>query len=115
MHRSLAAFTVLAAVTAAGCGTSTVATTAPHVSLTHPDVVKIAQPAPTGTVLLVALDDGTVIKQTIFVDADICFKQLGVAETTCFIEGAPIYDPATDSVIGYEMIEKQIELIGRFD
>ena len=73
----------------------------------------VSQPAATDTVLLVSLEDGTVIKQMISVDADICFKRLGVSKTTCFFEGAPIYDSAMESVIGHEMIEKQIELIGR--
>ena len=65
--------------------------------------------------LLVSLDDGTVIKQTIDSDADICFKVNSEALTTCLTEGAPVIDPNSDTVIGYEMIEARIDLVARSD
>ena len=65
--------------------------------------------------LLVSLDDGTVIMQTIESAASVCFKLNSDSSTTCLTRGAPLVDPATDAVIGYEMIEETIELIARTD
>lgn len=65
--------------------------------------------------LLVSLDDGTVIMQTIESAASVCFKLNSATATTCLLQGAPLVDPATDAVIGYEMIEEKIELIARTD
>lgn len=65
------------------------------------------------TMLLVSLEDGSVIKQTISIDADICFKQISSSSTTCFTQGNPIVDPASDTIIGFEMIEDRIDLIGK--
>ena len=67
------------------------------------------------TVLLVSLDDGSVIKQTIYSSADLCFKKNSDSRTTCLTQGAPVYDPTTDAVIGFEMIEEQIDLIAKSD
>ncbi len=65
--------------------------------------------------LLVSLDDGTVIMQTIESPASVCFKLNSETSTTCLLQGAALVDPATDAVIGYEMIEEKIELIARTD
>lgn len=65
--------------------------------------------------LLVSLDDGTVIKQTINVAADVCFKQNSNSSTTCLSQGEPIIDAATNRVIGFEMIEDHIDLIAKTD
>lgn len=65
--------------------------------------------------LLVSLNDGTVIKQVIQVKADICFKQSSSSSTTCFTQGDAIVDAATDTVIGFEMIEDRIDLIAKQD
>ena len=65
--------------------------------------------------LLVSLDDGTVIMQTIESAAQVCFKLNSETSTTCLSRGAPLLDPSTDAVIGYEMIEEKIELIARTD
>ena len=63
------------------------------------------------TVLLVSLADGSVVKQSISGSADICFKQNSKSETTCLTQGAPIFDPDTQQIIAYRMIEDQIQLL----
>ena len=67
------------------------------------------------TTLIVSLDDGSVIKQTIHSTADLCFKKLSDSATTCLTEGAPIIDPVTDAVIGFEMVEDRIDLVAKID
>jgi len=67
------------------------------------------------TVLLVSLEDGSVIMQTIHSTADLCFKMNNDSTTTCLTQGAPVYDPATHTIIGFEMIEDQIELVAKSD
>ena len=67
------------------------------------------------TVLLVTLDDGRVIMQTIDAGADFCFKQNSDSSTTCFTRGEPVIDPGTNTVIGFEMIENHIDLIAKSD
>lgn len=68
---------------------------------------------PNQTILLVSLDDGSVIMQNISTSADICFKSNHDSATTCLTQGAPIIDEATNSVIGFEMIEDHINLVGK--
>ena len=72
-----------------------------------------SEEAPHETILLVSLEDGTVIKQVIDVDAEICFKNINDSRTTCLLQGAPIIDAATNETIGFEMIENTIELVAR--
>ncbi|MBT8088691.1 MAG: hypothetical protein KJO01_00635 [Gammaproteobacteria bacterium] len=67
------------------------------------------------TILLVSLEDGSVIKQTILSGADLCFKMNAESSTTCLTQGAPVFDPASNTIIGYEMIEDHIELIAKSD
>ena len=67
------------------------------------------------TILIVSLEDGTVIKQTISVDADVCFKMNSSSATTCLTQGEPIIDPVTNTIIAYEMIEDHIDLIAKSD
>ena len=67
------------------------------------------------TILLVSLDDGTVVMQTIQSDADLCFKKNSESSTTCLTKGEPVYDPATNAVVGIEMVEHQIDLIAKTD
>ena len=64
-------------------------------------------------ILLVSLEDGSVIQQTVQLDADICFKTNGVSTTTCLTRGAPIMDQGDGGVIGYEMSPSEIELIAK--
>ncbi len=78
-----------------------------------PASTNLAQTPAHETTLLVNLEDGSVIKQTINVDADLCFKQIGSKETTCFTTGDAIISPETNAIIGYEMIENHIDLIAR--
>ncbi len=66
---------------------------------------------PHETVLLVSLADGSVIQQTINLDADICFKANGDAATTCLTRGEPILGGEAETVIGYEMDTSHIALI----
>ncbi len=65
------------------------------------------------TLLLVSLEDGSIIKQTIISSADICFKKNSDSATTCLTQGAPIFSPETDTVIGFEMIEDHIDLVAK--
>ncbi len=67
------------------------------------------------TVLLVSLDDGSVIMQTINTGADVCFKKNSDSFTTCFTQGKPVIDPVSNTVIGFEMIENHIDLIAKTD
>lgn len=67
------------------------------------------------TVLLVSLEDGSVIKQTINSNADLCFKTSVASATTCFAQGAAIVSPDTNTVIGFEMTEFQIDLVAKTD
>jgi len=83
------------------------ANTARHIDVSIPtDVLR-------ETVLLVSLEDGSVIKQTIYSHADLCFKMNSDSATTCLTQGEPIYDPTTNTVIGFEMIEERIELVAK--
>lgn len=77
--------------------------------------VTLSPDAARETVLLVSLDDGSVIKQTIRSSADLCFKKNSESATTCLTQGAPVYDPETNVIIGYEMIEDHIELVAKSD
>jgi len=67
------------------------------------------------TVLLVSLEDGSVIKQTINSSADLCFKTSTASSTTCFTQGAAIISPDTNTVVGFEMAEFHIDLIAKTD
>jgi len=62
-------------------------------------------------VLLVSLQDGSIIEQSIDVDADVCLKQIQDSLTTCYARREPIYDNAGRTIIGYRMERKQIQLI----
>lgn len=72
-----------------------------------------AEGSPHEAMLLVSLEDGTVIKQAINVDADVCFKQSTSTSTLCFTQGNAIFDAATNTLIGFEMIEERIDLVAK--
>jgi hypothetical protein len=77
--------------------------------------VSVSPDSPRETVLLVSLDDGSVIKQTIRSTADLCFKKNSESATICLTQGAPVIDPVTNAVIGFEMIEDHIDLVAKSD
>lgn len=77
--------------------------------------VTLAPDSSRETVLLVSLEDGSVIMQTIQSSADLCFKTNWESATTCLTQGDPVYDPTTNAVIGFEMIEDHIELVAKSD
>lgn len=66
-------------------------------------------------ILLVSLDDGSVVMQKITSDAEVCFKVNSESATTCLKQGEAVVDPDTNAVIGYKMIEDQIELYAKSD
>ena len=66
-------------------------------------------------VLIVSLEDGSVIMQTISSSADFCFKSNSASSTTCLTQGAAIVSPDTNTIIGYELIEDQIDLVAKTD
>ena len=77
--------------------------------------IPVSQELPGETILLVSLEDGSVIKQTIISDADLCFKMNAESSTTCLTQGEPLIDPDSNTIIGYEMIEDHIELVAKSD
>lgn len=61
------------------------------------------------TMLLVGLDDGSFVRQTVSLDAEICVKDLNDPKTTCLKQG----DAITNSqgvVVGYRMVSETIDL-----
>ena len=96
------------------CGGSPVSKAPPTITAQNIDMSHAAA-APRETILLVSLDDGSVIKQIIHSSADLCFKNNSDSRTTCLTQGAPVYDPSTNAVIGFEMIEDQIDLVAKSD
>lgn len=88
---------------------------APHQSLAQSVDATVTPDSPRETLLLVSLEDGSVIMQTIFTTADLCFKKNGESATTCLTQGAPVYDPTTNDVVGFEMIEDHIDLVAKSD
>mgnify|MGYP001812459126 FL=1 len=97
-----------------GIAVSAVATSDTPVS-TRQAATTLDPADPKETMLLVSLDDGSVIMQTISSSADICFKSNTASSTTCLTRGAPLVDPASDAIIGFEMIEDQIDLFAKQD
>ncbi len=94
--------TLALCVMAAGCATQ------PGQFSAMPNSYDPGKPKP--TLLLVTLEDGTLVKQEISVDADVCMKINGESHTTCYREGNPIYDPRTSAIIGYRMQKTQVRL-----
>ncbi len=101
------ATTVALALATGACSTQS-ATTA------HTDLETLRSlEAPRETILLVSLDDGSVVKQTIHSDADLCFKLNSQSTTTCLTQGAPVIDPVTNAIVGFKMIEDHIDLVAQ--
>lgn len=88
---------------------------APDPSPTMLSTASVSYESASQTMLLVSLDDGTVIKQMISVDADVCFKQNSSTSTTCLTQGAAVIDADTNAILGFEMIETHIDLIAKTD
>jgi len=108
---SIALLVPLAALVGA-CSTSPV--TSPAGSpIVHNVAVAIPSESPRETVLLVSRSDGSVIMQTIYTSADVCFKKSSDSSTTCLTQGQAVMDPNTNTVIGFEMIEEHIDLVAK--
>lgn len=60
-------------------------------------------------VLLVSLSDGSVIQQSVELDADFCMKTASAPETTCFKRGPAIYDQA-GRFVGHQMMQSEFVL-----
>lgn len=97
------------------CSTTDVMPASPGAVTTVPAMVHTVAATTRETMLLVSLDDGTVIMQTINSGADVCFKRNSDSSTTCLTQGEPVIDPATNKVIGFEMIEAHIDLVASSD
>lgn len=63
------------------------------------------------TILLVSLEDGSFVRQTVELDADICVKAVESSTTTCLTQGEAIVNNS-GVLVGYEMIPATIELQG---
>jgi hypothetical protein len=63
------------------------------------------------TILIVGLEDGSFVRQTVALGADICVKQLDNPTTTCLRQGDAIFNNM-GVVVGYEMLSETIELQG---
>jgi len=112
-YLSVPAPLVLASLLGACGATGITSTSVEPIRLSVPEILS---PATThDTILLVSLDNGSVIMQTINASADLCFKKNSESSTTCLTQGEPVIDPATNTVIGFEMIEDHIELIAKRD
>lgn len=96
-----------------GANISTGAVPSPGALNAEPLIAVETAAATRDTMLLVSLDDGTVVMQRIRSQADVCFKRNSDSSTTCLTQGEPVIDPETNAVIGFEMIEGQIELVAK--
>lgn len=85
-------------VLVAACACTTIETPLPTQSNTE---------AP--TILLISREDGSIVRQTVDLDADICVKAVDSATTTCLDEGAAIFNGA-GVLVGYEMHQTTIQL-----
>lgn len=92
-NRYNAVFMLLALLLSAGCST--------------PVINNVDQQ----TMLLVSLQDGSIIGQEIDADADICMKANESSLTTCLKRGEPVLANGAESVIGYRMEQTEIHLV----
>ncbi|MGB5336139.1 MAG: hypothetical protein WBN07_11010 [Woeseiaceae bacterium] len=107
-----AAVLLILTITLGACASSTVKSPASH-NFAENASVSLAPDLQRETLLLVSLDDGSVIMQTIYSSADVCFKVNSASRTTCLTQGAPVIDPETNAVIGFEMFEDHIDLVAK--
>ena len=63
--------------------------------------------------LLVSLQDGSIVQQHVPLDADICFKESVGTSTTCYTRQEAVFDGTGTTVIGYRMEQSRIELRAR--
>lgn len=110
MKQAVISLVVAFAISSASCSSQSIASPQASDNLTPVSADELRE-----TLLLVSLADGSVIKQTISSNADICFKSNSDSATTCLTQGAPIFSPETDQVIGFEMIEERIDLVAKTD
>lgn len=101
------ATTVALALATGACSTQSAMTTTTDIETLQ------SLEAPRKAILLVSLDDGSVVKQTISSDADLCFKLNSQSTTTCLTQGEPVIDPVTNAIVGFKMIEDHIDLVAR--
>jgi len=64
------------------------------------------------TLLLVGLEDGSIVRQTLALDADICMKELNNSTTRCLRRGDAVLN-SEGLIVGYEMVSETIELQGK--
>jgi hypothetical protein len=102
---------VTLAALGAGCASAPEAEQADAAA--EPAIVATSAPVREPATLLVSLSDGSIISQSIDVDADICMKANASPVTRCLSRGAPVYDSEGITVIGYRMEPTEIELVGR--
>lgn len=115
-HPISATSLALAGLLGAGIIVATQAISAEPLTQHDAGIIATAAPSdsmPDETMLLVSRADGTVVMQRIRSDAAVCFKKNSDSLTTCLTQGAPVVDPVTKRVIGFEMIEEQIELVAK--
>jgi len=65
--------------------------------------------APPSALLLVSLDDGSIIAQDIAADADVCMKTANDSATVCFQRNRPLVQG--NVVVGYHMTRTEIQLV----
>jgi hypothetical protein len=63
--------------------------------------------------LLVSLQDGSIVGQEIDADADICMKANEESLTTCLKRGDPVLGNGGQSIIGYRMEQTEIHLVAQ--
>lgn len=104
---------LIALVATLGACSSTAVTPAPATQFNHGSAVSQSYEPQRQTLLLVSRNDGSVVMQTIYSNADVCFKNNSESSTTCLTQGEPVIDPYSNTVVGYEMIEEHIELVAK--
>ena len=75
-----------------------------------PNAVTPRPAAVHNAVLLVGLEDGSMIRQEIPVDAEICMKALDDSATTCLTRAEPIMSDDGSRIIGYHMNRTEFDL-----